>query len=478
MITFNGIYLKDYFSRIKDIKRPLIPEQELTTITIPKRAGAYKANRRDGVRLITVKVQTFEKDLERLQAKFDTVKEHLIVDDPAPLTFDDQPGRTYYAMITGNTDIDQMYVIGENEIQFICLDPYAYGAPKTANTTTDTATVNVEGNKETFPKYKFTFKNQATAIAVRHPLTNKQLLIGIPENVDMSTVNPKALFLHDQCNSLTNWVVSTAGVDGGSIAGSMAIQDGARFFPSSYGTGSGWHGPAIHRELSKDLQDFEAELTLTQNNAYRDRIGRVEIYLTDGSDNVIAKLAMKDIKKDYSSNHGEVRLGTLGGGEYLVSRDSDNSGWWNNFTGGKMIIRREGKRISGRVARVDPDGREFNIQYFDFYDKDNTFQRPFRRIRVHIGVHGTAGPTTQTMDDIKIYELNVVNEQSIPLIANSGDEITVNMADGDIRKNGSPFPMALNLLSDFFPLQPGENTVEIFPTGKADTEITYDPRWL
>jgi predicted phage tail component-like protein len=476
MITFNNIYLKDYFSKIKKITRPLIPEQELTTVVIPKRAGALLVNRRDGVRVVTVTFVMYEKDLEALQKKFDAVKPHLIVDEPAPMTFDDQPGRTYYAMISGNTDIDQKFVIGENEIQFVCLDPYGYGPDKTANTTTGKLSVDVDGNKETFPLYEFTFKQPSTAIAVQKD--GKRLLVGIPENVDLTTVNPRSLFLHDDMSSLTNWVESTAGVDGGTITGNMAIQDGSRFYPSSYGTGSGWHGPARHRVLSKDLQDFEAELTLTQNNAFADRLGRVEIYLTDGSDHVIAKLAMKDISKDFSNNHGEVRLGTLGGGEYLVSKDSNNSGWWNNFTGGKIFFKREGKRISGRIARVDQDGHEFNIQYFDFYDRNNDFQRPFRRIRVHIGANGTAGPTTQTMDDIKIYELNVVNEQSIPIIANIGDVITVNMADGEVRKNGYEFPIALNYLSHFIPLQPGENTVEIFPNGKADTKVTYQDRWL
>jgi predicted phage tail component-like protein len=475
MITFNGIYLKDYFSKIRSIQRPLIPEQVITTIDIPKRPGAILANRKDGVRVITVTVQTYASELDELQAKFDQVKHHLIVDKPAPLEFDDEPGKTYYAMISGSTDLDQIYIVAENEIKFICLDPYAYGIRKTLASDNSPINVNVEGNKETYPKYKFMFTDSTTAIAIQKG--EQRLLLGIPENVDMTTVNPRALLLHDQCSSLTNWTTSTAGVDGGAITGTMAASNGS-FVPSSYGSGSDWHGPAIHRTLSETLQDFEVELTLTQNNAYRDRVGRVEIYLTDTADNVIAKLAMKDISTGFSNNHGEVRLGTLGGGDYLVSRDSENHGWWNNFVDGKIVFRREGKQISGRVARIDGDGNEENIQYFSFYDKDNKFQRAFGRIRVHIGVHGTKGPTTQTMDDIKIYKLNVVNEVQIPILASAGDTITVDMANGDIRKNGKEFAAPLNLLSEFFPLDPGQNTIEVYPEGKAKTVITYDPRWL
>ena len=477
MIKFNGVQFRDYFDKIRSISRSLVPAQELTVMELPKRPGGYVVNRKDGIRVFKFGVQTTANSLEELQTKLQPIKKHLIVDKAAPLELEDEPGKTYYAFLSGATDIDQKWIVGEHELTFICPDPYAYGAEKTFETTETDFVINVEGDAQTPPYHEITFKEDSTAIMLLDE-DGRRFIMGLPENAEYTTVDPKVLYMEDQMNSLAGWTTSTAGVDGGKIDGSFGIQDDVSFYPADYGTGTDWHGPAAHKTLGKNMQDFEAEFRITQNNAYRDRIGRIEIYLTDGSDNVIAKLAMKDISKGFSNNEGEVRLGTLAGDKYLVAEGSDNHGWWNNFYNGKLVIRREGKYFSGRIARVDEDGREFNVREFEHYDYKNKYQMPFRRIRVHAARMGTILPTTQTIDNVKVFDLNVSNTFAVPKMAKAGDVITVNMANGDIRKNGADARSYMNKLSDFMKLKPGANNLSLLPEGKADLKTTYKPGWL
>ncbi|MEK4966320.1 distal tail protein Dit [Cytobacillus sp. FSL R7-0696] len=61
----------------------------------------------------------------------DELTNWLITDEPAPLQFDDEPGRTYYALIENSIDDFSCFAyLRQGTLQFICPDPYAHGDTK------------------------------------------------------------------------------------------------------------------------------------------------------------------------------------------------------------------------------------------------------------------------------------------------------------------------------------------------------------
>ncbi|MBD7937131.1 phage tail family protein [Cytobacillus sp. Sa5YUA1] len=72
----------------------------------------------------------------------DELTNWLITDEPAPLQFDDEPGRTYYALIENSIDdFSRFAYLRQGTLQFTCPDPYAHG---------DTKKLDVEILEKTF----------------------------------------------------------------------------------------------------------------------------------------------------------------------------------------------------------------------------------------------------------------------------------------------------------------------------------------
>ncbi|MDT2287333.1 phage tail family protein [Paenibacillus larvae] len=79
--------------------------------------------------------------------------------------FDDEPGKTYYAKISGDTQIDTLVSMGTGTIKFVCPDPYAYGARKTLLLRTTSAVTNA-GLADTYPVITAKFTKSTPYFAI------------------------------------------------------------------------------------------------------------------------------------------------------------------------------------------------------------------------------------------------------------------------------------------------------------------------
>jgi predicted phage tail component-like protein len=88
-------------------------------------------------------------DEHALQIK-DELAAWLITEEPAPLQFDDEPGRTYYALLQGTIeDFDKFVNQRKGTLNFLCLDPYGYGETRNLNIGTSFNTHSVGGQVKT-----------------------------------------------------------------------------------------------------------------------------------------------------------------------------------------------------------------------------------------------------------------------------------------------------------------------------------------
>ena len=276
----------------------------------------------------------------------------------------------------------------------------------------------------------------------------------------------------NQLDGLTNGTY----VDGGTVDGTM-YSTGTVFTVDDFGSGPKWVGPAKKLSLSEPIQDFRVNAYVTLESPTPDRVGRVEIYLLDVSNNVVGKMAMKDNSTSVRSNGAEVRVGGLIDGKYIVNKKNRK---WTPFRHGIISLERVGNKFKAYVARRDESNTNKHYDTFTTYytDVDLEYQTEIAQIQIHMGAYAHYDVPNMAVHQFEVYKINDTTEVEIPYIAQPGDVITIDHNTKDIRKNGEEFKWAKDFGSSLFPLNKGDNTVAVYPGDAADVEMKWRERWL
>ncbi|WCO61647.1 distal tail protein Dit [Bacillus licheniformis] len=142
-LTFNGI-TKHFVKATVETQRPIWAPVERELIEIPGRPGAFFRNTKVKPRVIPVGI--IIKGVADLQKAKEEVAEWLITDKPAPLILPDEPDRTYYAMIDGEGQLSEIFKFGKGTVNFVCPDPYKYGAEQSFDISSRADGVNLVRN--------------------------------------------------------------------------------------------------------------------------------------------------------------------------------------------------------------------------------------------------------------------------------------------------------------------------------------------
>lgn len=130
LFTFNGIDSSTYLI-VNKVKHSVLPPLEPRLRTAPRRAGAYDFGVDVGTREIEVDVTVIGTDGADLRGKVRDIAEWLYQEDLCPLVFSDEPDKTYYARLSGDSDLEQIRSFGKGTLAFLCPDPFALGSPST-----------------------------------------------------------------------------------------------------------------------------------------------------------------------------------------------------------------------------------------------------------------------------------------------------------------------------------------------------------
>ncbi len=165
-LSFNGI-TKDYVQVVSGSNRKPWAPVERDYQEVPNRPGAYmRKKRKTKPRPLPIPVLIKAKDIPDLQKLKENFAAWLVHDDPKPLILDDEPDRTYYAVVDGSFDPDELVNFGQGVIPFICPDPYKYGSEKTV--TLGTGSINNEGTVESPLIFNVTFTAAASEYKITH----------------------------------------------------------------------------------------------------------------------------------------------------------------------------------------------------------------------------------------------------------------------------------------------------------------------
>src|SRR5699024_4474759 len=112
-------------------KRPAWAPINRELVTVSGMSGAHLSHSKRQVRQITVPVFLMAESFSDLQKIKEDMAEWLIHDEAKELIFSDETYRTYYALVDGGIDLDELVRWGQGDITFICPDPYKYGPEET-----------------------------------------------------------------------------------------------------------------------------------------------------------------------------------------------------------------------------------------------------------------------------------------------------------------------------------------------------------
>ena len=471
--TFNG-ERRDYITVLQGRRRPAWAPRTLNWLNVPGMTGAYLEGVETSPRPYDVPIRIKANGNEDLQKIKEDLAEWLLHDEMKELIFDDEPDRTYLAIVDGTLDLDELVRVGKGVISFIC-DPYKYGPEKEAIFTSDAVSLDYEGTAPGDPIFELEVLQPVTFAMIQNQ-NDEYMMIGKPTDVIDTPYEKYERVFYSVCNNLTGWTNATNGEIDGNIAGTMET-NGTRFQASDFGIGSSWHGPAIKTSLSEPLTDFRLTAYVGFfNKSVAKQVGRIEIYLLDVNGNQVGKIAMKDIQSSRSVAWGEARAGDNQDNHYLINEYGDKPGNWNDFSG-HVRIEREGNVWRAYFAKVDSSGRHHTRRFAEWVDTENKFNRTVAQIVVHHGQYGSHEPVSGGVYSLNVYKINQEQENEVPYIAQPGDIITFDHKEKLLLINGEPRKDLKDFGARYFKLYKGENNLIVHTSDSFNVTCKYRERF-
>lgn len=124
MITVNGFDLNDYFDKILDIRRDILPPRILQTQEAAGRDGVYLAGVKRDARVVEVDVMMIDASYVSLRQRVEEVAGILDTDGTVPMTIADEPGRVRRVILSDDTNLEEVVYSGRTTLRFFMPDPW------------------------------------------------------------------------------------------------------------------------------------------------------------------------------------------------------------------------------------------------------------------------------------------------------------------------------------------------------------------
>ncbi|MGH0943754.1 distal tail protein Dit [Bacillus mycoides] len=490
--TFNK-ERKEFVQIEKGWKRPTWAPLKRNLLSVPGYPGARLLNTQTEIRVLSIPVGIIVPDGGDLELLKEEIANWLITEQPAELTFDVEPNRTYLAVVDDSFDPDEFVTLGQGVIKFICPMPYKLGKIQnhtfTQNWSTEiTSNFTNKGSVEAPPIIEMVVKKPNTFLDVwfgAYPLERNYFRIGYPLTVEESTVQERERVLWDEMSSVVGWTPVTGQVEEMKGTGELKVKDGTAIYCPYYGEEGtkGFHGGISKKSIpGGPIQDFEMEARVHLQSKNIDQMGRVEVLLLDEASNVVARINMNDLYADAEITKAYMRVGNNGTPNSirkLVDTTGAHPNTFNNFNG-RLRIARRGKEWSVYVARFR-DGTEIDDaslveRWIDETGNPMT-ERKIAQVMIAICRWDRNTPVyTMQIDDLKIWKINKVPSNTKPYIFDTGDKVIIDTERSLVTINGKDAINIKDIFSEFPKIIRGDNRIDIMPPDVTAT-ISYRERY-
>lgn len=482
-MSFNGIRKPWLYLLEGRQKAPFAPLRR-NLLTVPGNPGAYlQSTDTEPIIIyqpIAFKVNNDEHTLQLL----DELASWLITDEPVPLQFDDEPGRTYYAVVQNTLeDFTRFASSRKGTVQFLVLDGHSYGPELESTFISDSVIIENLGTAESDPIFELTAKEKSTFAMVANE-NNEYIMIGRPTDDEEEVVDARTSVLYENGSTIDTWtqapidMVDTYHID--SVDGVMGT-DGAGIRPESYGTpGQKQRGPAVFKELPEAIQDFEIETTFDIISRREIENFRMSVLFHDENMNNLGMIGIKDNSRNHLRRTPLGRVGHYRGGGlsngYLIG-DADRFDNARETTLFYLRAKREGSTFSIYIGEWQ-NHRHIRRWEGTYHDIGKQWNGKLKFITLFIGSYqDRVTPSRLRMNSVEVFELSTVTEDQTPYIVYPGDVITFDHARGDMLLNGENVMQHKDFGGRFFKLKKGHNTITLLPAGSFDTNVKFRPRY-
>ncbi|HDR7617040.1 TPA: phage tail family protein [Bacillus mycoides] len=481
--TFNGVR-KNYLFVLLGFSRPAWAPIERDILKVPAKAGGYLLQTNTDVRTIKVPV-VLKSSAATMQKTKEDLANWLVTDNPCELIFDDEPDRTYMAVIDGEDSLEELIFRGKGELIFICPNPYKLGAVQTKQFQNNVdgnlqADINNPGSVESNPVIDITVGAQSPFLDVWNG--DDYFRLGYPTAVKTKVVKQDERLIWDEMTNLTIWEAITGKIGIYKSSGAMKVWQGYAFTPNSYGTGANdeWHGPFMKRTIpntSGVIQDFKLDVQMNFQSEHWNRMGKTVVMLLDANDNVIVELAMADEYMSHEMTTAQAIIDPGSSRKWIADEMGMYSDTFNDFRGHVSVARR-GKEWSFYFAKyrknTEIDDASFVRTWRDNSDSNPMTARPVAKIAVGCIAYGTNPPVDVAfIEDVKFWKINTLNVDETPYIFDVGDKIRIDTERSLVTINGKNVIGLKDIFSRFPSVKRGANAIIVRPYNVGSAQITY-----
>ncbi|PHB21081.1 phage tail protein [Bacillus pseudomycoides] len=484
---FNGIK-KDYLYILMGFNRSAWAPIDRDILTVPGHPGGYLLQTNTKVRTIEVPVILKASSQADLQKKKEDLADWLIQDEPKELIFDDEPDRTYMALLDGECDLDELIFRGKGSIKFLCPMPYKLGDNKTFDFSIVTNDLQVKipnkGTVESNPIVEINVLNKSPFIDVWNG--NEYFRLGYPTGPKTKLVAQEERVIWDKMDNISLWTPHVG--DLGSLftgAGTIRVAgNGSGFLPETYGPvkANTWYGPILKRSLPPGgATDFTVDMRIQMDSTSYDRMGTIMLFLLDSNNNIVAQLGIKD---EYYSSSITKAYTTVNDGpdEHILIDDTGRTeDSFKNFRG-HVKLTREGDTWKAATSLfklgTNQDYETILEDWRDVGKKNPATSAVVTQVAVGIFKYGDDKPMEVTfIEDLKVYKKFSVPMDATPYIVEQGDKVVIDTERALVTLNGSNAISIKDLYSDFPVINKGDNTVIVRPKDIGTAKITYRDRY-
>lgn len=482
--SFNG-ERKSYIHIERGWKRPAWAPLRRNLLNAPSYQGARLLSTDTDMRVLSVPVGIIAPNgigLERLKEE---IASWLITEQPAELIFDIENERTYLAVVDEEFNIDEFVDIGKGVLKFICPMPYKLGPTRTVEFQADehelVANIQNKGSVESNPIIEIEVTKPSTFLDVWNG--DNYFRIGWPLRMDQVPVERNQRVMWDEMSTTVGWtnVPNAEDMVGG---GAFKVDAGSRLVPVYLGETNikGWHGCIAKKNIPQGpLQDFIMQAYVGVRSSHPDQMGRVEIGLLDENSDYVARISMNDVHWQAEQNTGFAKLGNKKkpvSERVLINEPGDHPTTWNQYRG-RLWLARTGNRWEAYISKFLWNTEKDDSERFVVWEDENNVNMD-KVAQVQISISQFSDNmfcTDMSIDDLKIWKVNMNTQDNPPYIFDVGDKVVINTERSLVSINGKKAINLKDIFSDYPNIQRGTNKLEIMPSDVGIAKVTYRERY-
>lgn len=501
--------------RVQDVSYDMSAPITNETFSLNRGKRFYDMGSTYGNRFITLKLAVIAESPSQLRDRIFELSDWFDTGVETELKFSDNPDLLWNVKLDGSTDVAQSERVGKLNVSFMCMEKDAKGKEVVdtfeVDATNSIVRLQNDGTAETFPKVKFTLKQDTDYFDIVGMGDSQNVSLGSRKTTTPTdeTFDPMPLLNSWSFMNSENWTNMTQAdipsapesIKQYQSGGIMETQDGIGLMHHyHYGNKpneneDGWRGAGLYQTLSRSLTDFRVELSPAV-------LGTIP----DGSSNFGDIMLYDQNGKGFARVQWGGRMETRQMDVYLTALGSNNADLntnsvslnagsnWNNFQGKIIVERKQNKwkltvgqyinrNYSPAPESVFEAGESMlrDIRTTDWYDLPReTWTSKLTRVGINLRNFQQRQRIPHfTVRRLKVWEYKyptAPDETKRIVSMKSGDEVVVDFDKAQVWLNGVLEPSLVHPSTDWFSLVKGRNMIG-FNNLNATVEVVRNERF-